>query len=134
MIFVDTGYFLGLISPGDDLAVRVAQWEMQIREPLLTSEFVWLELADALSSPRNRSIVRPFFSSLRQEKGIEIVSVSSALFEKGLRFYDARNDKNWSLTDCISFVLMQERGISRALAFDHHFEQAGFEALLRREP
>jgi uncharacterized protein len=43
-------------------------------------------------------------------------------------------DKSWSLTDCISFAVMNDRGITRAMAYDHHFEQAGFEALLRRDP
>ncbi len=43
-------------------------------------------------------------------------------------------DQEWSLTDCISFIVMQQRGISPALTYDHHFEQAGFEALLRRDP
>lgn len=134
MIFVDTGYFLGVLSPDDALAHRVAQWEEQLREPLLTTEWVLIEVADALGSPRSRSIVRPFFNSLRRDNMIEIVPASSQLFEAGLQFYDARSDKEWSLTDCISFVLMPERGISRALAFDHHFEQAEFEALVRREP
>ncbi len=134
MIFVDTGYFLGVLLPDDTLAHRAVPWEERLREPLLTSEFVLVEVADALGLPRNRSMVRPFFNSLRQDNVIEIVPASSELFDDGLQFYDARNDKEWSLTDCISFVLMRQRGITRALAFDHHFEQAGFEALLRRKP
>jgi uncharacterized protein len=42
----------------------------------------------------------------------------------------SRRDKEWSLTDCISFVVMKERGLTEALTADHHFEQAGFKALL----
>jgi predicted nucleic acid-binding protein len=53
---------------------------------------------------------------------------------KGLSLHQSRPDKHWSLTDCISFVVMQDRAVQQALAFDYHFEQAGFEALLRRDP
>jgi predicted nucleic acid-binding protein len=45
-------------------------------------------------------------------------------------YYAKRLDKDWSLTDCMSFVTMQECGISDALTADHDFEQAGFIALL----
>ena len=59
---------------------------------------------------------------------------SPRLFAAGLDLYRNRPDKAWSLTDCISFVVMRERSITEALAYDRHFEQAGFRALLREEP
>ena len=132
--FVDTGYFLGLLLPHDTLFHQARQWANAIRGFLVTTEYVLVEVADALSSPLNRRLVAPYFESLRQTSLLTIVPASVALFEAGLRLHTARNDKAWSLTDCISFHVMQSQGISRALAFDHHFEQAGFEALLRREP
>ena len=55
----------------------------------------------------------------------------SFYFDEGVRLYVARPDKDWSLTDCISFVVMRERGITEALTGDRHFEQAGFVALLK---
>jgi len=51
--------------------------------------------------------------------------------DRGLALYISRPDKDWSLTDCISFVVMKERGLTGALTADHHFEQAGFVALLK---
>ncbi len=134
MIFVDTGYFLGLLQPGDPLQQRARIYTHAVSGVRLTTEFIFIEVAATLSSPCNRRRVAPFIAALRVDPLYEIVPASSSLFEAGLLLCDARPDKEWSLTDCISFVLMQERGISRALAFDHHFEQAGFEALLRREP
>jgi len=62
---------------------------------------------------------------------IIICSVSLKLFTKAVKFYSERMDKEWSLTDCISFVVMKERKLTTALTTDHHFEQAGFRALLR---
>jgi predicted nucleic acid-binding protein len=60
-----------------------------------------------------------------------IVETSGKLFRTGVAFYSRRPDKDWSLTDCISFVVMRDRGITEALTGDHHFEQAGFKALLK---
>lgn len=62
---------------------------------------------------------------------VEILSVDSELFSKALKFYSSRIDKEWGLTDCISFVVMKDRKLKDALTSDHHFEQAGFQALLR---
>jgi hypothetical protein len=59
------------------------------------------------------------------------VPASRELFDSGWALYQDRPDKDWSLTDCISFVAMRERGIIEALTGDHHFEQAGFRALLK---
>ncbi|MBL8850026.1 MAG: type II toxin-antitoxin system VapC family toxin [Planctomycetaceae bacterium] len=66
--------------------------------------------------------------------GVEVIWSSRWLFDQSLALHAARQDKRWSLTDCAAFVVMQQRGIRRALTYDRHFEQAGFEALLRRDP
>src|SRR5262245_38611219 len=78
--------------------------------------------------------VHAFLGFVRTASGYEIVPASAALFAKGLHLHEQRPDKEWSLTDCIWFVVLSDRGISRALTHDHHYEQAGFEALLRRDP
>jgi uncharacterized protein len=62
---------------------------------------------------------------------VEVVAQTSIQFREALELFASRADKEWSLTDCASFNLMRERGVSEALAHDHHFEQAGFVALLR---
>jgi predicted nucleic acid-binding protein len=73
-------------------------------------------------------------AEIRSSKSWELVGSTTELFAEGLSLHGSRYDKDWSLTDCISFVLMQHRRLQRALAHDHHFEQAGFQALLRRDP
>jgi len=55
-----------------------------------------------------------------------VIETGGRLFEKGLEFYEKHSDKTWSLVDCISFVVMQENGITEALTFDGDFTQAGF--------
>ncbi len=72
-----------------------------------------------------------FYSRLREQRYVEIVPVSQKLFHGGYELYKARMDKGWSLTDCMSFVVMVEQQLSEAMTHDQHFEQAGFKALLR---
>jgi len=62
-----------------------------------------------------------------------VVGLDPHLYQRGINLYAQRPDKEWSLTDCISFVVMSDRGITEALTGDHHFEQAGFRALLKRD-
>lgn len=113
---------------------RALRWADAIHEPILTSDYVLVEIANNASAPIIRRRLHVFLEHLRGSSQIEVMPASPALMEAGIAFHKARSDKEWSLTDCISFIVMQERGITRALAHDHHFEQAGFDALLRREP
>ena len=67
---------------------------------------------------------------LRNDEDVEILSINSDLFSTAFNFYSSRIDKEWGLTDCISFVVMKKQKLTDALTADHHFEQAGFKALL----
>ena len=71
---------------------------------------------------------------LRGDADVQVVPATTALMDEGLTFFSKHADKRWSLTDCISFVVMRRESVSEALSNDHHFEQAGFRALLRAEP
>jgi predicted nucleic acid-binding protein len=97
----------------------------------VTTCWVLTEVADALSAPKNRQSALDLISSLRRNPAVEVLAPDLDLFERGLDLYARRADKAWSLTDCISFVVMSDRGLTDALTGDHHFEQAGFRALLR---
>ncbi len=132
MIFLDTGYLLALFDPADQLRERALQWSLILRERCLLTEYVLWECVNAFSHPKDRSTAHVIVDYLRSEPGYEILPASPELFEAGLRLHRERPDKAWSLTDCISFHVMRQRGVQRALAFDEHFEQAGFVALLRR--
>ncbi len=130
-IFADTFYFLALINPSDaahGAAVAAAQ---NLRAPLITTCWVLAELADALADPGNRAACVAFIDDLRRQSKFVIIPPSQEQFEAGFELYRKRPDKDWSLTDCISFTVMQEREMTNALTGDHHFEQAGFAALLK---
>ena len=134
MILLDTSYFIALRRWRDSLHARATRWSEMAEGPFLATEYVMWETINTLSAPIERGGVHVLFDRLRRSVDHEIIPASPTLFEAGLRLHCERADKAWSLTDCISFLVMRERGLKQALTHDRHFEQAGFEALLRREP
>jgi predicted nucleic acid-binding protein len=98
---------------------------------VLLSDFILLELGNALSSIRQRELFFRLVSHLRSHSNVRIIPASRDLLDRGLELFSRRADKAWSLTDCISFVVMQDEDVTDALTTDRHFEQAGFTALLR---
>ena len=132
-VFVDTAAWIGLLNENDELHQRALVVLKNLRQRkfiLLTTEFVLLELADALCSFHTRATTVFFIDRLRLETDVEILPVSTALFADGWQLYSERADKNWSLTDCISFAAMRNQNIDQAFTSDHHFEQAGFQKLM----
>jgi hypothetical protein len=129
-VFIDTGYILALLNSGDDQHGRAEAVSRQVQPPFLTTEAVLTEIGNALSRARWRALGYATIQDLREDPNVETVTVDAALFERALGLYGARMDKEWSLTDCISFVVMQERDLTQALTTDRHFIQAGFENLL----
>jgi uncharacterized protein len=134
MIFVDTGYLFAITTPGDQLHGRATSWAKSLREPVLTTEYVLWELVNGLSRPLDRRQAHALLDNIQMSSAWEVVEARRDLISPGIAMHRQHGDKEWSLTDCISFIVMRDRGITRALTHDHHFEQAGFEALLRRDP
>jgi predicted nucleic acid-binding protein len=130
-IFIDTVYLLALINPNDNWRDRALDWAKRIKEPLVTTEAVLTEVADALSRSDRRRWAVEAIRDLRSDPEVTCVSVTPALFGQAFDLYADRADKDWSLTDCISFATMRARRIERALTADVHFIQGGFQALLR---
>ena len=129
-VFADTFYFLALLNKNDEAHAKALQYSVQI-EQLITTEWVLTELADGLASSRRRSMVLQTRQELSADADVQVIPLDMQLHEEGIRLYASRADKEWSLTDCISFIVMQREAVTEALAGDHHFEQAGFVALLK---
>ena len=128
--FADTSYFLALLNPKDSLHEAARDFLKNETYALVTSDWVLVEVGDALSAPPNRSKLGLFYNTLRNRADASIIAADGRQVEQAMRLYSARKDKAWSLTDCISFTLMQGQGIDEALTADRHFEQAGFLSLL----
>jgi len=134
MTFIDTGYLTARVTPRDILNARAKLWSKVLTQRLVVTEYVIWEMFNALSAPSERSRAHVMFEHLEGNPICEIVPASDRLFQTGIDLHSQRPDKEWSLTDCISFIVMTERGIREALTHDNHFQQAGFVALLRNDP
>jgi uncharacterized protein len=118
-------------STRDRWHARAVALSRQPPGPLVTTEWVLTEVGDAVSLPGARQKFSRLLELLRAQPDVEIVPSTSDLFRRGTALFAVRPDKEWSLTDCIWFVVMNERAISDALTNDHHFEQGGFRILLK---
>ena len=129
-VFADTFYFLALLNKTDEAHENAGQYAADRSKRLVTTAWVLTELADGLAGTGGRSIFRELVAELEKDGNTQIIPANPALWQRGIDLYAARPDKEWSLTDCISFVVMGDMGITDALTADHHFEQAGFRTLL----
>ena len=129
-IFADSVYFFALVNARDTFHPRAAEFAARSENPFVTTAWIITEVADGLCARATRETVIRLLDILQSSADVEIVQPSAELFQQGLERYRQRLDKNWSLTDCISFLVMEQRGITEALTADHHFQQAGFSTLL----
>ncbi|MBM3333061.1 type II toxin-antitoxin system VapC family toxin [Candidatus Sumerlaeota bacterium] len=129
-VFGDTLYYLAVINPRDVAHPRAITVSKDKDTRVITTCWALAELADGLSRLSTRASFARLLNCLRNDPLTHIVSATQTLFERGVELYASRLDKEWTLTDCISFVVMREYGLTEALTGDRHFEQAGFKALL----
>jgi uncharacterized protein len=131
LVFADAFYFVARLNRRDQHHQRVLNFSRDFHAKILTSDWVLMEVADALAESESRRRVRDFILHLRQNTACEIIPASRELLDRALESYQQHADKQWTLTDCISFTIMRDRKVNEALTGDRHFEQAGFIALLK---
>lgn len=136
-VFADTSYWVALFYAEDRLhstANVLSESLENSRTLIITSEMVLTEVLNFFSKfEKNiRQQVAITASAMRQDSTIIVLPQDTEQFDRALTLYQQRPDKQWSLTDCASFLLMQDLGISAALTYDKHFEQAGFQVLMRK--
>ncbi len=124
MVFADTFFYLALLRDDDPAHAR-ALAEARLNRLIVTTEFVLLELGNACARAEDHADFLALVQGIRASSRITVVPLDSGLFERGLRRMGERADKDWSLTDCVSFVVMEDNAVTEALTGDRHFEQAG---------
>jgi uncharacterized protein len=136
-LFADTCYWVAILNPKDELhegADRVTKSLSPVF--MVTSEMILTELLNTFAE-KGESLRRAaalMAEKVKSSPNIEVVPQTSLQFRRALDRYQNRLDKSWSLTDCASFLIMEEKHISEALTYDDHFSQAGFHAILRDTP
>ena len=133
-VFVDTAYWLALLVKEDAYHDRAETWSTHAFSPCVTTQPVLFEVADALVAPSVRDLAGSFLRDVVHDSAIVVVPVDDVLLNATAELFRARADKDWGLTDCFSFVVMNRYHLSAALTCDRHFVQAGFRALLLEVP
>ncbi|NUO82028.1 type II toxin-antitoxin system VapC family toxin [candidate division KSB1 bacterium] len=129
--FIDTSHIIALVDTDDEYHALANLAGEALTGKMVTTEAVLIEFGNALSKAKYKQLAFDTIADLRNDPNIEIAPVDISLIDRALAMFGSYQDKDWSLTDCISFVVMRERGLAEALTADHHFEQAGFRAILR---
>ncbi|MDM8566677.1 PIN domain-containing protein [Candidatus Halobeggiatoa sp. HSG11] len=133
-VFMDTAFLIAVIDTSDnyhDLAITCYKKLIKQKWSVITTEAVLIEIGNGLSKLKWRQVANKWIISIQESKTIfKVVPTTTELLNKSINLYGKRLDKEWGLTDCISFVVMEEYKLTNVLTFDHHFEQAGYKIFM----
>lgn len=131
IVFVDAAYSIAILNPRDQYAQAATHLAYSYSGRMVTTTFVLTEVCNLLSSSNHRMNASTLVEELEEAEDTEVIHPDWSLWKRSHHLYSARPDKAWSLTDCLSFIVMQDRGLTEAMTADRHFEQAGFSILLK---
>ncbi len=132
-LFLDTAYINALFNTRDQWHSKALEWEIKLeaeKRLLVTTQLVLVEIGNGLSRPPFRQNAASIIRNLQNNSAVEVVPVTPTTFARAFDLFEQRPDKSWGLTDCFSFITMQDNQLTDALTTDDHFRQAGFNALL----
>lgn len=131
-LFLDTVFIQALLNRRDQYHDKAKAFfpRLQNAVEVWVTEAVLIEVGNALSAV-NRTAAIQFIEQCYRTDNIRVMTVDTQLLTRAMQLYQTRPDKTWGLTDCISFVVMEEQGLMDAVTADIHFVQAGYRALLR---
>jgi predicted nucleic acid-binding protein len=131
-VFADSFYFFALLNVHDPAHAKAIAYTRPLTGRLMTTGWILTEVADGLAKPSHRrAVFMQLHKDLKATSNMIVTPCDETLLEEAISLYGQRLDKEWSLTDCTSFVVMQRDNLREALTGDRHFEQAGFIALLK---
>ena len=133
-VFVDAAFLIALAVESDQWHRVAIAWQRKAehgRFALLTTWAVLLEVGNSLAKLQFREAGAQLIESVLADPSFTVLPLSEPFLRGGFDLFSRRDDKEWGLTDCLSFVAMDQHGIREALTSDEHFQQAGYRALLR---
>lgn len=129
-VFADTAFYVAIINERDALHLAAMEFSKQYRGHIVTTEYVLVELGNWFARSAHRNRFGYLIQQVFGDSKTTIVPAERSLLLEGVDLYVSRADKDWSLTDCVSFIAMRRFALTDALTDDHHFAQAGFNLLL----
>jgi predicted nucleic acid-binding protein len=135
-LLLDSTFIVGLINSRDQLHLLARDFLslVETAAEVVITEAVLIEVGNLLHAVQQRQLAAEFIAACYETTNVTIVSVDTELLRKAIDFYRRHQDKDWGLTDCISFVVMKEHDLIVASTADAHFQQAGFRALMLEPP
>lgn len=133
-VFADSVFWIAVVVRADQYHLRAQAWSQRIAGRIVTTRPVLLEVAATLSRPAWRAAAVSLLDHIQNRTDIVIRGIDDDLWTRGWLLYRSRPDKGWSLTDFISFLVMEDSRLSMALTADEHFSQAGRQAVLLNDP
>ncbi len=132
-VFVDTAALVAQINKRDNLHIQAVSINQQLvlkGKKLVTSMCVIDETVTELTGRVPHPNIVGYIEDIFSSQIFVALHVTKHHEKTAWNLYKERQDKLWGFTDCISFVIMKEHGITEAFTSDHHFVQAGFTKLL----
>jgi hypothetical protein len=133
-VFLDTSAWLALTNKSDTFHAKAKKARSKLlkaKSKCYVTDYVIVEVANSLSRNPWRAASIQLINSIHSSDNIEIIRIDQDIYDEAWNLYSSRKDKEWGLTDCTSFVVMKRYAIGDAFTNDHHFEQAGFNLLLK---
>ena len=131
LAFADTAFYVAVVNPRDEMHAVATERALGFRGTIITTEYVLIELGNRLARSKDKPVYVELIRQVHADPRTSVVPADPSLFQQGFELFADRQDKDWSFTDCTSFVVMRERGVTEALTADRHFEQAGVVILLK---
>ena len=135
--FADTSYWMALSRKRDQYNRHAVVWNrfvIQTKSIIVTTEAVLWEWLNAFSDASTRAVAAEGYRRAHADECIEVVPFQPELIDSAVQLYRTRPDKSWSLTDCLSFVVMEGRQLTEALTTDRHFEQMAMKVMMLQQP
>ena len=132
-LFLDTVFVIGLLNPNDQHHGKAKELFPRFRAAgeVWTTDAILVEIGNGLRAIQHRQTAVRFIQQCFTNSRMRIVPVTTDLLKRALNLYESHEDKTWGLTDCISFVVMDDETLTDAITTDGHFQQAGFRALMQ---
>lgn len=133
-VFLDTSGLIAVVNTDDQWHAAAETVWRELLAPaarLVTTSLVLIELGDGLSRIQHRQLAIQIYDSLHAAQRVEILQTTSDHEDRAWRLFRQTDDKEWGMTDCVSMIVMRDRDMTRVFSSDHHFEQAGFDVLLK---
>lgn len=134
--FLDTSFSIAFVIKNDQFHQKAVDLAFEIERTgsaIITTQAILLEIGNALAKKKYRQSALKVLRELRSDTKATVVGLDAELYDRAIELFASRMDKDWGLVDCISFIVMKEKGITKSLTTDEHFIQAGFRALLRED-